>query len=440
MNLRDTIQKIIEEQGDDIIKKTSFVGMMDDYGAFTDESPAVREVFRKLAQNNYFEKVTLMSKKTLEFDMKSMIFDISSKYGYQNTVVADVLKEVAFGIKLITSDKDWSGIANSLNPIQSSSSSSSTTTEATTSSPSSTHSVQTSQKKKSFWSFLNFGGSDEFKIKKYVDEKTGYILPKLDQLSLSASIPKFEQKANANSAEANYLLGLIYYEGKGVKIDYKKAFTYFKKAADLGFSFAQNMLGLCYEQGKGVLANSNEAAQWYYKAASQKMRLAIKNLGQLYHNIGNDQEALLWLKKAADQSDGEAMFLMAEIYYRGKSGLKNDKEAFKYYSAASVMHHHLQSTYMLGMMISRGHGIDQNPEYAAQFFQKAAEKGHVDAQYELGCYYWEKWRAIPVSFLPKPNEQQKKEDAIKNQAHYWLKKAKDNGHQAAKKLFDKIYW
>ena len=433
MSLRETIKQIRKDQGEDIIQKPIFVGILDDYGAFADELPAVKEIFRKLAQNGYVEKVGKMSskKKSWTFDMKSIIFDVSSNYGYQNQMIADILKEIAYGLELISKDEDWSDIEESINNVQ--------PTSAPTQGPTAAQPVQP-QKKKSLFSFLKFGGgSNEFKISKYVDEKTGFIKPKLDQLSLGAQIQEFENWANSNSVEANYLLGLMYYEGKGVRRDYSRAISYFDIAANAGYSPAQNMMGVCFEQGQGTSSDYDEAAQWYYKAAQQKSPLATKNLGMLYHKRGNDQEALIWLKKATDRNDVESVYLMAEIYYRGAPGIKNDEMALKYYAAASVLHH-LQSTYMTGFLISCGYGCDENQELGAHYYKKAANKGHVRSQYKLGCYYWERYRAIPVSYLPKAEDEKKKEEELKNQAYYWLKKASDGGDQDAKKLFKQIYW
>jgi len=45
------------------------------------------------------------------------------------------------------------------------------------------------------------------------------------------------------------------------------------------------------------------------------------------------------------------------------------------------------SQFNVGVIYERGIGVDQNQSMAAQWYQKAAEQGHVDAQYNLAIMY-----------------------------------------------------
>jgi TPR repeat protein len=47
-------------------------------------------------------------------------------------------------------------------------------------------------------------------------------------------------------------MGNCYYEGRGTKLDYNKAFSWFKPAAEQGLPEAQYRLGNCYYNGEGV--------------------------------------------------------------------------------------------------------------------------------------------------------------------------------------------
>ena len=116
MSLRDTIQIVVREQGESIIQKDIFVGIMDDYGAFNDELPAVKEIFRKLAQNGYITRLTTLSskKKSWEFDVKSIIQEASDNYGYQKMAISDILKEISVGTGIISSDDAWKVISDSI--------------------------------------------------------------------------------------------------------------------------------------------------------------------------------------------------------------------------------------------------------------------------------------------------------------------------------------
>ena len=62
-----------------------------------------------------------------------------------------------------------------------------------------------------------------------------------------------------------FYLGLAYYDGDGVSLDYSLAFTWFRKAAEQGYTMGQTGLGLLYNGGWGVPQDYRVAAAWYQK-------------------------------------------------------------------------------------------------------------------------------------------------------------------------------
>jgi len=62
--------------------------------------------------------------------------------------------------------------------------------------------------------------------------------------------------------------GIMYYRGKGVAIDYKKAEALFLKAAEFGGAAAQYTLGYMYHTGQGVAQDLNRAMEFYKAAAA----------------------------------------------------------------------------------------------------------------------------------------------------------------------------
>jgi TPR repeat protein len=99
----------------------------------------------------------------------------------------------------------------------------------------------------------------------------------------------FKKAANQGNAEAQYKLGDMYNEGKGVKKDYQKAVYWYKKAAKLfkkaanqGNADAQCKLGDMYYYGKGVKKDYQKAVYWYKKAANQGNAGAQFTLGVMY--------------------------------------------------------------------------------------------------------------------------------------------------------------
>ena len=85
--------------------------------------------------------------------------------------------------------------------------------------------------------------------------------------------------AEQADADAQFKLGLHYFEGTGVSQDYAEAVKWFRKSAEQGNVDAQFYLGYCYEEGNGVTQDYAEAVKWYRKSAEQGDAGAQCNLG-----------------------------------------------------------------------------------------------------------------------------------------------------------------
>ena len=121
-------------------------------------------------------------------------------------------------------------------------------------------------------------------------------------------------KPSAKDAQELYKQGLQYFEGKEVKIDYRKAVELFKKAADQNLAIAQNKLGECYFNGLGVEKDTSKAIEYLQKAADNNLTMAQTLLGECYLN-GNGvkkdtSKAMEYLHKAADKGDQKAKKLL----------------------------------------------------------------------------------------------------------------------------------
>ena len=86
--------------------------------------------------------------------------------------------------------------------------------------------------------------------------------------------PPLAEQGNALSQRE---LGVMFYEGKGVKQDYAKAVELFRKAAEQGDAYAQYNLGQMYDKGKGVKQDYVETHKWVSLAAAQGLKKAIEN-------------------------------------------------------------------------------------------------------------------------------------------------------------------
>ena len=108
--------------------------------------------------------------------------------------------------------------------------------------------------------------------------------------------------AEKGDATAEYYIGNLYAEGKGVPQDDKAAFMWYQRAAERGNAMAQYNVGASYAEGVGVDKNPADAVKWFRRAADQGMPFAQLNLGLLYAagaGVKQDNvEALKWLEIA----------------------------------------------------------------------------------------------------------------------------------------------
>lgn len=68
---------------------------------------------------------------------------------------------------------------------------------------------------------------------------------------------------------AEYILGMLYDEGRGVPEDPSKAVLWLRRAAEQGLARAQFRLGVLSAEGRGVPRDTEAAIEWYRRAAAQ---------------------------------------------------------------------------------------------------------------------------------------------------------------------------
>ena len=129
----------------------------------------------------------------------------------------------------------------------------------------------------------------------------------------ATAVRGFLVHAEQGYASAQFNLGLMYVNGRGVLKDDAEAVRWYRLAADQGDADAQNNLGLMYGKGEGVLKDDamyvngrgvlkDEAARWYRLAAEQGHAEAQFNLGVMHDNgegvLKDDAEAVRWYRLA----------------------------------------------------------------------------------------------------------------------------------------------
>lgn len=135
-------------------------------------------------------------------------------------------------------------------------------------------------------------------------------------LSLSACAKVTEITANNGDAEAQFKMGMYYFEGGGgVSTDYYKAADWFQKSAAQGYNPAQLALGEAYGKGRGVRQDHEESLLWIQKSAAQGYAPAQLALGSIYnldyfykdypYSFENKELAKEWFGKACDSGNQE---------------------------------------------------------------------------------------------------------------------------------------
>jgi len=232
----------------------------------------------------------------------------------------------------------------------------------------------------------------------------------------------YRKAAEQGDAEGQKHLGILYYDGKGVPQDYNLAAEWIRKAAEQGNAEGQNNLGFLYSGGDGVPQDYKLASEWYRKAADQGNAEGQNYLGVLY-SFGkgvpqDDKLAAEWIRKAAEQGYAVAQNNLGDSYYVGDGVPQDYNLAAEWYRKAAEQGYAVAQN-NLGILYDGGKGVPQDYNLAAQWYRKAAKQGNAESEFNLGYLY----------------EEQGKDDGSQddNLAAQWYRKAAEQGNLDAQK-------
>ena len=113
---------------------------------------------------------------------------------------------------------------------------------------------------------------------------------------------------------------------------------FYEKRANQGDAEAQFTLGLAYFQGVGVPKDNMKAAKWLNEAIIHGHNAAEFTLALLLTQVNEEEtkrEAVkkerLFYEERADQGDPEAPFILGVAYIHGVGVPKNNKDAAKWF-------------------------------------------------------------------------------------------------------------
>jgi chemotaxis protein histidine kinase CheA len=186
------------------------------------------------------------------------------------------------------------------------------------------------------------------------------------------------EEANSGESDAQYDVGTMYQNGRGVAADRNKAVEWYKQAAEQGNQKAVSRLKLM-ESNASRFGKTLSAAE----SGNGKSQYEIGNM--FMTGIGADIDygkALSFYEKSAAQGYNKAAYKLGLIYYEGTGVSTNKKTAFKWFSSAAE-NNYAVAQYYLGKLYAAGQGTKRNNKLALEWLTKAVDGGFDQARGEL---------------------------------------------------------
>jgi TPR repeat protein len=147
----------------------------------------------------------------------------------------------------------------------------------------------------------------------------------------------------------------------------------------------------------------------------------LSPLGDLPPDYG---QSMLWLRRAADQGNSNAMAFIGAFYITGQDGLKADQgEAVRWLRKASDLGNST-AMYSLGMALEHGPGTPADKAEAMRWFIRSAQLGSVDAMTMSGIRYISGVNGQGPNYV---------------EAIHWFQTAADKGDAAAMFMVADLY-
>jgi len=152
--------------------------------------------------------------------------------------------------------------------------------------------------------------------------------------------------------------------------------------AKQGNSNAQFDIGSMYKNGRGISPDRDKAIEWYSKAAAQDNQKAVTRLKLLQANEERFKKELA----TATNGNKESQYKIGNMYTEGigtSIDLAKAAEAFE----LSANQGYAKAEYKLGLVHYEGTGVKTSKKTAYKWFTQSAKKGYPAAQYYLGKMY-----------------------------------------------------
>ncbi len=207
----------------------------------------------------------------------------------------------------------------------------------------------------------------------------------------------FTRAADLGEPSAFFNVGKCLNDGIGVEVDKARALTWFEKACASGYKCVQPFLADCYCDGIGCENDAENAIALYKQnmmALDERPKQAF--LGIEYHRGKNGGVSYFfsprerWVELMAYDGDAESQYEMGwEIITHSDFGRTGEKsqEAISWLRLAAEQGQ-AKAENCLGECYRDGHGVELDMSEAMHWFEKAAAQNNPEALFNLGfCYY-----------------------------------------------------
>lgn len=191
------------------------------------------------------------------------------------------------------------------------------------------------------------------------DRRISFLIgPKTWKNDMQRKAEWYKQRAKNGDANAQYMLGHMYYYGIGMEQNYVEATKQWRRASKQGHAAAKCHLGKCYAQTegiiKGVKPDNNKAIELWNEAAylgNKKAQYLLEKLERTTDNNLKEVGENSVIKEMADME-----YKVAKMFENGEFGEKDLQMALAGYRRAKA----LGSKDALNRIMEGADGICQN--------------------------------------------------------------------------------
>jgi len=203
---------------------------------------------------------------------------------------------------------------------------------------------------------------------------------------------RYLKQANNGSVDAQFALAQSYLHGTHeLKKSTSEAIKWLKKSAKQNHAEAQYLLGKMYYKGQGIRKNTNKAKNWLAKSVKLKNNKAkslltsIRAKEKVSQKIArNNKSPVFRYRIKAEQNNRIAQYKLGTFYLNGTQGLTKDEGEARKWFLRAANNGHKNSQFELAKLAIH-HDQSNN---AIRWLTKAAIQGHAEASFELGRRYY----------------------------------------------------